>query len=169
VWRGAALYWSSAFMLKSSHVDLTKKFATLALISVTLINLLWSVPKISFCTRSGIWLSSPVCPLLWSPRFKLDSPLHHLYFRFFTEFLLFVGYYYVIKSSVRWNDWLEEVSWVMDSRNLSIQRRGGGRKFINASVVEKHYDHRSLGAIGRWYIVFRRLERGVTAIDFSQG
>jgi len=40
VWRGAALYWTSAFMLKSSRVDLAKKFVTLALISVTLINLL---------------------------------------------------------------------------------------------------------------------------------
>lgn len=71
-----------------------------------------------------------------SPRFKPDSPSHHPYFRFFAKFPLFVGYYYVIKPSVRWNDWLE-VSWVMDSRNLGVQRRGGGRKSINASVVKK--------------------------------
>jgi hypothetical protein len=58
---------------------------------------------------------------------------------------------------------------VMESRGLGIQRRGGGRKYIKAGVVEKHYDQRSLGAIGRWYIIVRRLERGRTATDSSQG
>jgi hypothetical protein len=42
----------------------------------------------------------------------------------------------VVGLFVRWDKWLE-VSWVMESRDLGIQRRGWGRKYIKAGVVEK--------------------------------